>query len=470
MELVQTATDKQLEAFEKWADNVTEEIVFGGNKGGGKSFLGCSCVFHDALVYQGTRFFIAREELNDLRKHTVPTIYEVFQNWKNNGLKGNVENYVKFNGQDNYFETVNPITKRFDGGSSRVLLLECKAIPRDPMFERFGSMQMTRGMIEEAGEVAELAKVNLSLSIGRWMNDKYGLKRKLLMTCNPKKNWLKYNYVDPFKKGILPKDKAVIFANVYDNEFRQAGSEKVLESLTGVARQRLLLGNWEYDSDDDCLINGDKILDLYTNDFVEKGEMYITGDIARFGKDKTVLLVWCGLRVIDIVIIKSGKITDAANRIKLLISKHQVPLSNVIVDEDGVGGGVVDILGCEGFVNNSTPISINQVDMKGHLKPDNFDNLKSQCYYLLADFINAAKIFIEAELEGEFEDDGRSVKELLNQELENVRQKEVDGDAKKAVMKKDKIKEILGRSPDYSDAMMMRMYFELVPSFQILAG
>lgn len=456
MELVQTATDKQLEAFEKWADDITEEIIFGGSKGGGKSFFGASCIFHDALVYPGTRYFIARETLNDLRKHTVPTIYEVISKW---GIQA--DKYIKFNGQDSKFTCYN---------KSEVLLIECSAMPSDPLFERFGSMQMTRGWIEEAGEVSEMAKTNLGLSIGRWLNDHYKLKRKLLMTCNPKKNWLKYNYIDLVKRGLLPADKAVIFSNVYDNTFRQKGSEKVLEGLVGVARQRLLLGNWEYDSDDDCLINGDKILDLYTNDFVEKGEKYITGDIARFGKDKTVLLVWEGLRIIDIVIIRSSKITVAAERIKLLISKHQVPLSNVIVDEDGVGGGVVDILGCEGFVNNSSPIVLNQTDNKGHLKPDNFDNLKSQCYYQLADYVNAAKIFIEADLAGEFEEDGRSVKELLNQELENVRQKEVDGDAKKAVMKKDKLKEILGRSPDYSDAMMMRMYFELVGSFQILAG
>lgn len=456
MELQQTATDKQLQAFAKWADNETEEIVFGGSKGGGKSFFGASCIFHDALVYPGTRYFIARESLNDLRKHTVPTIYEVISKW---GIQA--DKYLKFNGQDSKFTCYN---------KSEVLLIECSALPSDPLFERFGSMQMTRGWLEECGEIAEMAKVNLSLSVGRWLNDTYKLRRKLLMTCNPKKNWLKYNYIDHVKRGTLAKDKAVIFSNVYDNTFRQTGYEKVLEGLSGVARQRLLLGNWDYDSDDDCLINGEKILDLYTNDFVEKGDRYITGDIARFGKDKTVLFVWEGLRIIDIVIIKSGKITDAANRIKLLINKYQVPLSNVIVDEDGVGGGVVDILGCEGFVNNSSPIILNQTDNKGHLKPDNFDNLKSQCYYQLADFINSAKIFIEAGLDSEFEEDGRSVKELLNQELENVRQKEVDGDGKKAIMKKDKIKEILGRSPDYSDAMMMRMYFEVMPAFQIHAG
>lgn len=37
---------------------------------------------------------------------------------------------------------------------------------------------MTRGWIEEAGEVSEDAKKNLWISIGRWKNEIYGLKKK----------------------------------------------------------------------------------------------------------------------------------------------------------------------------------------------------------------------------------------------------------------------------------------------------
>jgi phage terminase large subunit len=37
------------------------------------------------------------------------------------------------------------------------------------------------------------------------------------------------------------------------------------------------------------------------------------------------------------------------------------------------------------------------------------------------------------------------------------------------VLPKEKVKEIIGRSPDFSDAMMMRMYFELVPKKKFVA-
>ena len=164
-----TKIDKQIEAAGYWIDDITEQILYGGAKGGGKSYLGASLIFGDALIYPETHFFIARAELADLRKFTVPTIQEVFQNWK---LK--IEDYAKFDGQYNIFTLNN---------GSKVFLIACKLLPSDPMYERFGSMQMTRGWIEEAGEVCETAKANLWLSIGRWKNDIYGLKKKLLITA-----------------------------------------------------------------------------------------------------------------------------------------------------------------------------------------------------------------------------------------------------------------------------------------------
>lgn len=446
MKLVYDPSETQYEACKHWANNTTEEIVFGGNKGGGKSNLGAACIFHDALVYPGTRYFIAREVLKDLRLHTVPTIAEMFSIW---GI--DINKYAKFNAQDNNYKLYN---------ESVVQLLECAYLPSDPYYERFGSMQWTRGWIEEGGEVAELAYTNLKIGVGRWKNDTYNLKRKLLITCNPKKNWIKYNFVDKQKQGLLEKEKIFIPSSVYDNKHRQKGYEKVLEGLTGVARQRLLLGEWDYDSDDDALIQTEKIFSLYSNSFVEPGEKYITCDIARFGKDKTVIFIWDGLCVIDVIILYHKRTTEVAHELRQLINKYHVPLSNVICDEDGVGGGVVDELKCIGFVNNSTPVLNPASPTK-----ENFDNLKSQCYFYLAEKVNFGKIYIKADLSSLFINDGRSVRELLNQELEQVRKKEVDGDKKNGVMSKDKVKEILGRSPDYSDAMMMRMYFELGPRY-----
>ena len=121
-------------------------------------------------------------------------------------------------------------------------------------------------------------------------------------------------------------------------------------------------------------------------------------------------------------------------------------MRNIIVDEDGVGGGVVDILRCKGFVNNSRP-----------LNKENYQNLKTQCYYKLADEINKGQIGIKI--------NDISQKNHIIEELEQVRSKDMDKDNKLQIIPKEIIKAIIGRSPDYADAIMMRMYYQLDKNF-----
>jgi phage terminase large subunit len=174
--------EKQKDCCRAWLDPNITDIAYGGSKGSAKSFTGVSLIFSDALTYPNTQYFIARKKLNDIRKFTIPSIHEVFAIW------GITSKYYSFNGQDNVFNLYN---------GSKVFLLDAKYLPSDPLYYRFGSMQMTRGWIEEAGEFEEEAKNNLMASIGRWKNNEYNLPAKLLQTCNPSKNYL---YKEYYKK------------------------------------------------------------------------------------------------------------------------------------------------------------------------------------------------------------------------------------------------------------------------------
>lgn len=428
--------ERQKEVARHWVDPSVSDIVYGGSKGSGKSFLGCSLIFGAALMYPGTMWFIARKSLNDLRKFTQPSVTEVMTGW---GLN---EEYYKFNGQDNFYTLYN---------GSKVFLLEAKYLPSDPKYMRFGSMQMTGGWIEEAGEFEEAAKSNLGASIGRWKNKEYNLPGKLLQTCNPAKNYLYRDYYKKHKNGELEEWKRFVQALPTDNKMLPDGYLLNLErTLTKNERERLLEGNWEYDDDPSVLMDYDHILDVFKNSHIKEDgeERYITADIARLGRDKTVIVVWQGFRVLYIKTMGKNLIPEAAQEIRKLQAEFGVTMSNVVVDEDGVGGGVVDILSCNGFVNNSSPIAI--MDGDKQVKP-NFDNLKSQCYYALADKVNKGLVYIV--------DD--TYKEEIIEELEQVKCKDIDSDLKRGVLPKDKVKELLGRSPDFSDALMMRMYFTL---------
>jgi phage terminase large subunit len=416
---------RQYQCALAWKSEDITEIIYGGSKGSAKSYTGCSLIFGDSLMYPNTQYFIARKELNDLRKFTIPSILEVFSHWKI------TPNYYNYNGQDNYFEMHN---------RSKVFLLAAKTIPSDPEFQRFGSMQMTRGWMEEGGEFSENAKINLAASIGRWKNNIYNLIPKLLITCNPSKNFLYKDYKEN-KEGKLPNHKKFIQALPQDNKMLPDGYiEHLYKTLKGADRQRLLFGNWEYDNDPSALIPYDNIMNCFTNKFVAGGKKYITADIARFGKDNTVIIIWNGWRAEKIITLKKKSVVQVAEEIRSLAFKNQIPLSNIIVDEDGVGGGVKDILECKGFVNNSTP-----------LKKENYTNLKSQCSFHFSDSVNNNLVYICCD----------ELKETIKEEMEQIKQDDIDKDGKKRIVPKEKVKEFLGRSPDYSDALIMRKYFDI---------
>jgi phage terminase large subunit len=420
--------DKQKQVCMYWIDDTTSDIVYGGSKGSGKSYLGASLIFGDALIYPETHYFIARKKLNDLRKFTIPTIHEVFKNW------GLTNAYFKYNGQDNFYQLYN---------GSKVFLLEAKYLPSDPQYMRFGSMQMTRGMIEEAGEFEKDAKENLEASIGRWKNDEYGLRGKLLQTCNPSKNYLYKDYYQPNKRNELADYKKFVQAFPEDNKMLDKGYlENLNRVLSKNAKERLLKGNWEYDDDPNVLCGYENILALFDNDHVPGGKKYITADIARMGSDKAVIMVWEGYKVIELIEYAVSKLTDIQNAIQALRTKHNIPNHNCIADEDGVGGGVVDNCKIKGFVNNSKA-----------LKGENYSNLKAQCGYKLAEHVEANEIHFECDL-------SQSQKEAITEELEQLKSYDSDGEGKLKILPKEQIKDNIGRSPDYLDTMLMRCYFD----------
>lgn len=422
--------EKQKECCRAWVDPNISEIVYGGAKGGAKSYTGCSLSFGDAFLYPETHYFIARKHLNDLRKYTIPSIHEVFNHWKV------PQSNFKYNGQDSVFELYN---------KSKIYLLDAKYLPSDPTYMRFGSMQMTRGWIEEAGEFEEEAKINLQASIGRWKNDVYNLSPKLLMTCNPSKNFL-YKIYKENKQGILDPKVKFIQALPQDNKMlSKEYIENLHRILKGAQKQRLLLGNWEYDDSPDVLIEYEKILDLFTNSQVrnESAQRYITADIARMGSDKAIILVWRGWEVIEMIEYATSLTTEIQNAISSLKVKYSVPNSNIIADEDGVGGGVVDNLYIKGFVNNSKA-----------LKSENYQNLKTQCYYKYAERVGHGGIYLSLEL-------STKQRETIIEEHEQIKSYLSDSDGKLRILPKEQVKQNIGHSPDYSDAIIMREWFEL---------
>lgn len=429
-------TPKQQLGWDALLDDSKLFVFFGGGAGGGKSWLGCEWLTVLAYSYPGMKAFIGRKELKRLMASTYLTLQKVWAHHK-------IQDDWKLNGQYNYLES------RSTG--SRIDLLDLDTQPSDPNFERFGSLEYSVGWIEEAGEVDFLAFDVLKSRIGRHQaknaEDK-DLKPKVLFTFNPTKNWLHSEIYKPSKAGLLAPHYVLIQSLYRDNPYTMDSYGFNLGEIKDKAtKQRLMFGNWEYDDDPSAMIDYEAILDLFTN-VGEKGEAYLTCDVARFGKDKTVIMRWMGFQVKEVLSWGKQSLDITATKIRDLAIKYNIPYSHIIADEDGVGGGLIDHLkGIKGFINNSTALEDPATG-----KPANFRNLKSQCYYKLADMINGHKIGITITDE--------RIKNLLIEELEQVKRHNIDKGGKLEILPKDKVKEILGRSPDYSDALMMRLFFQ----------
>jgi hypothetical protein len=414
-------------------DSATTEIIYGGAAGGGKSALGVLRLIEQAQRYPQTRWLMGRSKLKTLKETTLNTFFELSSKLK-------LTDQYKYNDQNSTINWTN---------GSQILLKDLYSYPADPNFDSLGSLEITGAFIDECNQISYKAWQIVQSRI-RYKLNEYSLMPKMLGTCNPSKNWVYSEFYNPYIKKELSNHRRFIQALPTDNPFLPKTYLESLLKLDQASKERLYFGNWQYDNDPAKLIEFDKIQNCFTNDFVEGGEKYISADVARFGSDKMVIMVWDGFRVEEIFSMDKSSITDIAEKIKTLSRKYKIPLSNIIADEDGVGGGLVDILKCNGFVNNARPLEEDGNSVQ-------YQNLKTQCYYKLASLIQTDQIYINC--------DDMDVKNTIIEELEQVKRDKIDHDGKLKMLPKEKVKELIGRSPDYSDALMMRMYFEIGLNF-----
>lgn len=431
---------KQTKALDILESPEPADLIFGGGAGGGKSILGAYFVTKMCLKYAGTRWVIGRAKLKTLKETTLKSFFEVC---KMQNIKANIHyNYNQQTGVITFFN------------GSEILLKDLFFYPSDPDFDELGSLEITGFFVDEVNQIVEKAW-NILKSRIRYKLDENNLSPKALGSCNPSKGWVYRNFYKPFKEGNLPKNKHFIQALVLDNPDISKHYINNLNELDKNSKERLLYGNWEYDDDPAKLFEYDDIQNLFTNPVKEGKEKYLIVDVARMGKDKTVIGYWQGLFCKKIFKYAKQDTKETVDVVNNLSQKLEVKRSNICIDEDGVGGGVVDNLpGCKGFVNNSTAIDNRTEKEKYEEKPKpNYANLKTQCYFELARLTKGALIRIETE--------SPEIKEEIEQELEQIKQADIDKDSKIKLISKDIIKANIGRSPDIGDMLMMRMYFEL---------
>jgi hypothetical protein len=406
------------------ADSNVETILYGGAAGGGKTMLGCMWQILRRLKYPGTRSLIGRAKLDTLKKTTMNTFFQVANDI---GLKA---------GEDFSYNQQSHIIKFSNG--SEIILADLFLYPSDPHFQDLGGLELTDVFLDEATEISEKA-YSVVCSRIRYKLNEFNLKPKILLTCNPSKGWIYNQFYLPYKNQNLPKHLAFVQALPGDNIHLPDAYVTSLSRLPEADRKRLLEGDWEFDNSSDRLYLYDELMRCFREP-MNVGEGYITADIARLGKDRTVLCVWKGLSCIDIVVLRQKRQDEVKAEIQRLMNQYSVRLSNVLADADGVGGGLVDSLRCREFMNGSKAIRGTQ-----------YMNLKADCYFRLGELIDKNEITFPIKWQ-----------EDICKELELIRRVDPDKEGKLRVTSKDTISQRTGGiSPDIADAIMMRAYFEL---------
>jgi hypothetical protein len=263
------------------------------------------------------------------------------------------------------------------------------------------------------------------------------------------------------KENKLEETKKYFQAFATDNVYLSDDYRNTLKSeKNAVTRQRLWEGNWDYDDNNDCLITYDNLNDAFTNTIVKDGQKYLTIDVARLGKDSTTFHFWNGLELYRIEKYQKQDTQKTIQMAKDFAVTERIPYSNIMIDEDGIGGAIVDgMFGVKGFIANSTPIATKDnirlrfSKIESSLIPKtNFANLKSQCAFKLAELINEHKISFNVP----------EYRENIIEELtELLRQDGVDEDRKLKIIQKKVVKENIGKSPDIGDPIIFRAWFEL---------
>lgn len=198
------------------------------------------------------------------------------------------------------------------------------------------------------------------------------------------------------------------------------------------------------------LIQDESIQKIFINN-PPSGTKYLTIDVARMGADRTIALVWDGLKVIESLVIDKGTLQEQLQKIQVLRVKHNINSLNTIADENGIGGFFVDSLNCIGFINNASPT-------KKAGQVQNFASLKDEALYKMMEMVNAN--LVGADLP-------EDLKGNLIEELQQVKFDKTLDTQKVRFRGKSEIKKIINRSPDVLDSFMMRFFWELNPNYGI---
>lgn len=227
----------------------------------------------------------------------------------------------------------------------------------------------------------------------------------------------------------------------------------------GAEAEKMLMGNWNISSKDEegTVISYEEANSVFTNDPQVNGDKWITVDLADYGTNNFLQLVWDGLHVIDIDIAPYTTPAENANRMKAMAHKHNIGYNHIIYD--AVRGRYINdyIPEAVPFESYRAPIGVNALQ---------YVKLKDCCYGKAVWLIKNNGVSISDEVASrryinvaEKTKSDITVQNEFIEEARVIRWADAPNGKKRLLTKKEMNKMLgRGRSMDLMDPFCMRMY------------
>lgn len=324
---------------------------------------------------------------------------------------------------------------------------------KDRNWQKIKSINATCAGVDEVDGVDRYGFIMLASRTGR--KNSMGAPAVTIATCNPNDAWVKEQVYDKWKVGTLNEDTLVIEFEMTDSFLYSEGYYDKFESNPRQWKERYLYNNWNYIDDENSLFRYKVLDNIEVDEFDNTAIGYCGLDVAREGKDRSVMSYIIGDVIADIRIYTRDDLlrlcapdqrdnppySEILGReyIKYCESKD-VGYEHAAADAVGNGAGVIDY--CRGQ-------RFNILEYKAGAKATmgDFDMLRSQMYVSIANDMQQRKLMIYSALPH---------KALLKREL-LLHNSDITAKVQK-VESKESIRKRLGMSPDVSDSITIAYY------------
>ncbi len=390
------------------------------------------------LQYPGSFVPIGRKTLAEARLGTWQTVLEVIDNCN---LEEGVE-YTKTEG--------NELKIKFKNKS--IIQIVPIDQSKDRQWTKIKSINATAAGVDEVDAIVLEGFVTFASRTGR--RNSNGAPGVTIVTCNPNETWVKELVYTPWRQGKLPPRTLVIEFQMEDSFLYRSGYYERFELNPPQWKQRYLNNNWEYLDDDNSLFKS-RVLDaIYVQSFDESLMKVMGVDVAREGKDRSVVAKIVGKTLVDIKIYTREEIERLAKpderdappyniilgrEVYKYAMREEIGYSHSACDAVGNGGGVVDYL-------RSIQFKINEFKA-GERSEENFNMMRSEMAFKLAKDMEKGEFF--------FWEGCPFLSELKQELLYHLYTTE---DKMVKVESKELMKKRLGKSPDIADAVMIAYY------------